>query len=221
MSDLFLVGKFDQPLSKKHDIQEILDRIDAYFNYDMIEDAVKWAEMSGIVLAKVLWKGYEQWLEDEDQEPANSWKVEKGYREFIYTNYGISDTTCSRYVRVWQMFEQKVPKEIKNQLLEKNMIMLQRPAVAISNGEIDPSEEEWQKIARTPDDDSMLELMREMKGKESRKGTLFIKIDDQGDLYVVAEERVEWIGHLDMESSIEIVQKAINRIQNRTGIVSL
>jgi hypothetical protein len=80
------------------------------------------------------------------------------------------------------------------------------------------SEEQWLALSEACDEEMTGEVVREIKGKEKNSNHMSLKIDDDGTLWVYQGKTQETIGQLFVAKENEVVQKAIRRITENSGI---
>lgn len=76
----------------------------------------------------------------------------------------------------------------------------------------------WLKLSEAIDEEMVAEVVREIKGKEKNSNNMSLKIDDDGTLWVYQGNNSETIGQLFVDKEVELVQKAIRRVTENSGI---
>lgn len=167
----------------------------------------KFMDVSGIARAKMLW-GSKNWFTGTKQ-PGD-----------FYEKFGITEkhqrTYADRLIRLWDCIDKDmVPKAIQK-LQVRDLLPITE---ALSQGyEIDAST--WKQLEQALDTNEINEILREVKGKPVRKGSLSITMDEKGTLTAWYENQSYFVGYLNVteEEDHEVVAKAINRILERSGI---
>lgn len=221
MSDdeLMIISPLDQSLDS--DSSGILDWIDKLIDQSLKEhDAsivlnglrglIKVTKTSGLGLAKGLYLTKTNWAE---------FGIEDEFENVAYAELGIHRHTVDRYVDVWAMYARNaIPNEFIEQVQQQN-IKAQIPiAKAIAQGyEIDF--QDWKELANASDFTEVARLVREVKGKPPRKGSLQILMNFDGELKVFSDGEFYQLGWLNISSEAEPVHKAIDRIVSNGGVL--
>jgi hypothetical protein len=200
----------DQPLAvTKFDLHVFLDYIDTHFSYELVDRLVQFSQVSGVGLAKALYLAKKNRAEGTSEED---------FYEEAMGRWGKSRATVQRYVRVWT-FVESAPKKLRDKFLNMNIGNIIPPATALENGEIVLEAGDWKELADISDNSEMLEKVRKLKGVEPKTGTLTLKMDAEGNIYGWLNGGREFIGYLDVKrQDVEIVDRGIKRILNKTGI---
>lgn len=214
MSDeLILFGTgLDQPIPdddwaiQKVDeiIQEAVQKKDPYIAIHAVQSLVKIAKLSGRALAKLLHFLRYNW------EVFNS---DENFDDVVYVESGLHRHTIDRYIRVHQLL-----LEAPVDLSQRNMKELIPIANKIAQG-WEFEKEEWNKLANAPDYATLSQDLREMTDEKPRKSALILQIDQHGSLWATKEGQRKFVGSLEIDDEDEIVQKAINRICDNSGVL--
>jgi hypothetical protein len=78
---------------------------------------------------------------------------------------------------------------------------------------------DWEELADAPDYSTVSRKIREIKGVEPKKGSLQIYLEEDGTINAYYNDRIVYVGFLDVTSSNDTVQKTINRIVNGSGMI--
>jgi hypothetical protein len=83
------------------------------------------------------------------------------------------------------------------------------------------TEDDWEKLAWCPDDNSVRKEIRKIKGVPPRKHSMIIMLDSDGELTVLfGEDSVPiYIGYLNIDIDDINVQAAISRIVENSNII--
>ena len=128
--------------------------------------------------------------------------------------------TIRRYVEIWEWVIQKPghPADRLLALLSKPMQGLWYVKQAAREGQI--TEPVWREIAKAPDISSLREIGRRVRGGDvgRAKDALKIMLESDGTIKARRKGVYEVVGYLNLEEDSAVVQSAIERIQNRSGI---
>lgn len=217
--ELTIFGGLDQPIPI--DNKWILDRVDKIFNESLekknssiiinaCKALVQISRESGIALAKALCLLMEHWEAFNPSEP---------FRDVVYPQLGLHPLTIDRYIAVWKMLYEKAPKELQDDLRQRNIRDLVPIATAISQG-YEIEDKTWKELVVAPDTNTILKIVREdVKGKEPRKGSIQISLDNLGSLWAFQDGRRYFVGTLEVDSEELTVQHAIERLIRNSGIL--
>lgn len=184
------------------------------------------SQASSISAARLLHGVNYRWLdfEHEDGDTFLSWAVrETGYDRL----------TVIRRVCEWEFLSGGyIPQEFRDRIEDYTVRQLDKVySVCVTAKEdkhkgvldIVPEDyeietEDWLKLSEALDDVAVGEAVREIKGKEKNSNHLSLKIDDDGVVWAYQGKSSETIGQLFVEKEVELVQKAIRRICESSGI---
>jgi len=163
-------------------------------------------QVKGLALAKAFYLIERNWEE---------FQIADDFYDSFYTYIGVHRETVVRYIRVWEML-QLAPPEIAKELQNRNIKDLIPIGHAISQGyEIEP--DEWEELAKTDTFQELSNVLKEIKGQESRKSSLTLMIDRDGSIWAYSKDDSNFVGSLELDD--ERVEKAVNRIVDRAGII--
>ena len=218
--DIMLVGSLDQPIVTDNGwileridviIQESVQKHDAIIALNVCKQLVEISKTSGLALAKALYLIKINWDE---------YDVGDEFTNTVLDYTGLHQHTIDRYVSVWAMFaNHNVPKDLLEEVIQRNIKDLIPVAKAIEQGyEID--RDNWEAIAEATDFAEVAKIVREdIKQKEPRKGSLQLYMDRTGTIWAFQNDERKFVGSLEVTDEDEVVQKAINRIINGSGII--
>jgi hypothetical protein len=219
MSDLLEVNGLDQALSvdvtpmlEKIDevVEESIKRGDVYYALDFGVNLIQVAQLSGMGLAKLFYLLRENW---------DKFEIGDDFDSVAYSYVGRTKTTVDRYVRVWEMYENKIiPPEFEEEIRQKNIKDQIRIASLPAQG-YEPTEKQWQEIVDAPDYNSVGVIARKIEGKEPRKSALLIFISPTGELSAQQEGIIEFVGYLAVDEAGEVAEKAIQRLLKSAGVL--
>jgi hypothetical protein len=139
------------------------------------------------------------------------------YFQHYTEKHGGKQITVQRHVSIGNfLLNPEIPEEIK----ARNSRDILPIAKALEGGyEIDNTT--WEELERAEDDTEIRDILRKTKGKEPRKGSMQIYMEEDGTLTAWMDGKpynVGWLNLPDAESN-QVTQKAINRIVENTGIM--
>lgn len=224
MDDLVVTGGLDQSLPlPTEETKVVLDGVDNIITRSLEEGSpevafdtgrtfIKAAKLSGIALAKLAFELEKHWPE---------YQIDVPFSDVAMQHWGLQKVTITRYVRAWAMFaNQDVPAELASSLLERPMKDLVAISTASASG-YDIKPEQWQELADAPDNTTVLETLREVKGVPPRSNSMVIRMSRDGSLKAYSDNQSYFIGYLETEAAKDepMIEKAINRIVNGAGIL--
>ena len=213
-----LISALDQPI--RFDPRPILDEVETFYQearatgdaevvLDRAKSYISNFRMSGLALAKLLYLLKRDWAE---------YNMGDTFEDTIYDVLGISKLTVNRYIGVWSLFaENLTPADLSMKLQNKPMKSLIPMAKTVEQG-FEVEEEEWQELANAPDDATIRGILREIKGQAPRKGGLTIVLKRNGDLIAYIDGTQYSVGYLEVDTTLQPTQKAIERIVSSAGI---
>lgn len=165
----------------------------------------KFMDVSGIARAKMLW-GCKLWFTGTEQ---------KGD---FYEKFGIAEkhqrTYADRLIRLWDCIDKDmVPKSVQKRQVRDLLPITE----ALSQG-YDLDKATWRKLEQALDTNEINEILREVKGKPPRKGSLSLTVDDKGTITAWHEGQPYFCGSLNVVDTAEPIVKAVTRIIERSGI---
>lgn len=139
------------------------------------------------------------------------------FYDYIKDSTHLKQLIVERYISAWDAIN-KLPDTYTDQLVAqpiKNGIAL---GAAMSQG-YEPSDEQIRKLAEAKSNQEFLSTIREVKNKPAKKGSLTIYLEPDGTLKAWQNNKVEFVGDLDVKSERPMVVKAIERIVKSAGIL--
>lgn len=139
------------------------------------------------------------------------------FYDYIKDSTHLKQLIVERYISAWDAVV-KLPEVYTEQLVAqpiKNGIAL---GAAMSQG-YEPNDEQIKKLAEAKSNQEFLTTIREVKNKPAKKGSLTIYLEPDGTLKAWQNNKVEFIGDLDVKSERPMVVKAIERIVKSAGIL--
>lgn len=218
--DNIIVSGLDQPIRddadkflsniKSHLLQAVENR-DANKAFGIIRQLRLASQLSGLSLAQSLWIIRDHW---------EMLEIEGDFEDVAYERIGLHKSTVTEYCRVWELFEAGyIPETLVPEFKNKNIKDLKYLANTVSGGYEVEDDEDWRELADAPDYSTFAKKIREIKGVKPKKGSLQIYLETDGTLHAFHNERIKYVGFLDVESNDESVKKAINRIVDNSGVI--
>lgn len=213
--DLMIFTGLDQSIPANLSLLDVFDKAidNAIENKDL--DAamivgvklIKAARLSGLGLARVLFKLYENW------ECFNSGD---DFIDTVSSYLGLHPHTIDRYVKI-QMLLNVAP--IREQLEQKSINELRPIANAVAQG-YEIKEEQWKKLADAPDAATVAQIVRdEIKGTEPRKSSLQLHLDREGTIWAFVDQERFFVGSLEVSAQEPEIKQAIQRIKTSAGML--
>ena len=160
---------------------------------------------SGLGTAKLCYDGLQVWLRLELGE-------EKEYYEAAMIGMGRHKQTVVRGVNIWKMFEDEfVPGKYREKMFALGVKMLVPIAQAVKEGHEIPSEK-WYALSECVDESEVRAIVKEITGKQPNSNNRKVFIDGDGDITVVKNGEIGFVGHLDVTSTSKLVLETIERI---------
>jgi hypothetical protein len=171
-------------------------------------DIVRTARVSGFLIIKALYQLSKHWDEYE---------IGDSFKATVYARIGLDKYTVNRYLKAAEVMDD-MPPEQEAKLANKNVRDIIPITNTIAQG-YEIEEEKLEEIIEAPDYQTTMNLLRKAKGIEPTFKAAVIKIDDKGQLWVWNENNVAHIGFLKVDSEDKLVQKAIKRILDSSGVI--
>lgn len=217
--ELVVVSPLDQALDTEN--IELLDWIrskgeESLQQHDIsiivapLQAMVKMAKMNGLGLACGLYFIKKHWEE---------YKIDDEFTDYAFVELGLHRHTIDRYVDVWAMYDTNaVPDDFAPRIMQQNIKSQIPIAKAVAQGyEIDDAT--WEDLADATDYTEVAKIVREVKGREPRKGSMQIFLDRDGTLHAISDGMMYEIGYLNTMEEDDVVEKAVERIVNNSGIL--
>jgi len=220
--DLILFGSgLDQSLPTEDEfdgIKEMVDRraLDAIQNGDLdqatklVRGLIKIAKISGKHLSRTLFQFHNHW---------DAFGSNETFEEWADREIGLHKHTVQRYIRVEELLNNtSIPAEVRKELTDRNMTELFPIANMMEQG-YEPEPEQWEKIISQPDEVSIRETVRDIKGQEPRPTGLTLRMDEDGSLWAYRGGERFFFGSLNVEDHSPAVEQAIARVTRNAGIL--
>ncbi len=181
---------------------------------------------SSLSAAKLL-HGINQNWQEWDHEEGDS------FFEWAIRETGYDRETVKKRVCEWEFLNgHYIPKQFRSKIADYTIRQLDKVYSICVNikenkeggymnyieEDYEITEDHWLELSEAVDDQMVSDIVRVIKGKERNSNTLSLKIDDDGVLWAYQGNKAETIGQLFVEKKSELVEKAIRRICENSGI---
>lgn len=161
---------------------------------------------TGLGLAKLAYDGLQIWLRMRLGDEAE-------YYNEAMVGFGKHIQTVKRYAAIWGMFEDAVvPTEYREKMYAIGVKMLSPIAQAVKEGHEIPADA-WRKLANAVDEQEVRAIVKGITGKAENSNNRKLFIDGSGDITVVKQGEIGYVGHLDVTSASTLVLETIERIK--------
>ena len=188
-------------------MQDALDRDDPYVVLVEVRKLLDAKELVGKTLAKSLYLLHQSWYNF-------SLSGQESFNDIINASLNLTPGTVQRYVKLWHHM-----KELPESIQSKPTRELIPITNALSQGyEFD--EDDWDNLERATSLNEIQKIVTtDVKGQEPRKSGLRIYLEQDGSLVCWYQDERYAVGYLDVKSSDDPVERAINRICNSAGVI--
>lgn len=218
--EMMLVTAFDQSIDTQDltildKVGEIIDdavtKKNAYIALNACKSLVQISRTSGLGLAKIIYLIYVNW---ED------FGIQDKFEDVVYDYVGLHKYTINKYIRVWGMHQEKqIPEQFEEKIIQRN-IRDQIPIANALNQGYKINEDEWDKLANASDFSEVSRIVREdIKKKPMSVDALRLQMDGMGTIWAWKGGKKGMVGTLNIHEQDEMVQQAIQRIINNSGIL--
>lgn len=218
--ELLVLSNLDQPIDVDNEwilrkvdeiIQDAITKRNPRMALETCRQLIGISKISGIGLAKLLYKLRENW---------GIFELEEEFNDAAYLELGLHRHTTDRYVTVWDMFENNsIPERLEETMQQQNIKSLIPIGKALQQGYV-IDDEQWERLAAAPDYTSVSKIIREeVKQAPPRKGSVQLYMDEIGSVWAISGGEKYFTGSLEITSDEPIVQKAIKRIIDNSGIL--
>ena len=159
--------------------------------------------------AKLIHGMKKEWLEqgrDDDR-----------FLDYMQDMTPLKRIVIERYILAWQAVMDIAFPSAERLLIHpiKNGIAL---GAAMAQG-YEPTDTQIEKLLSARNNQEFLGIIREVKGKEPRKGSLTIYLEKNGSLQAWQGNDTRFVGDLDISSKDPMIMKAVERIVTSSGII--
>jgi len=194
-----------------NEVEAVLEKAfkehDAEYALNACSNLIKIAKVSGKALAKMLYTLKRGW---------DMFEITDTFEEYAYPRLGLHVHTIDRYIKVEEMLR-TLPEEAQS-IKDRPIGQLIPIANAVAQG-YELNDEDWKRLDQAPTERDVRKAIQEITDKEPRKSGLTIYMDRQGSLWAQTTTEHKFIGSLEIKDDDPIVQKAITRIVDRTGVM--
>lgn len=169
--------------------------------------------VSGLGLAKLIYEIYSHWHELNIMD--DFWLV-------ITAHVGLGKGAITRYIQIGEFLDYikedniQLAEELENKKSTNDLVTIARTYLQ----EYEISEEDYQKFLDAPNNASVMEVARQIKGQEPKPSTLRVVLDDEsGEITAYIGESANYVGTLAIHSASPSVQTAIRRIITGGNII--
>lgn len=216
-----LISNLDQPIPVNlfETIETEIDEIyihafetkQVYLALNKARELIGGFRASGLGLAKLLYMLQRDW---------EHFNIQDTFKDVVFDYLGLSPVTITRYISVWEKYDRNlIPPDLQEEFKIKPMKEQIAIATTISQG-YEIREEDWEKLANSPDMATTGAILREIKGKPMRKSGIMIVLKRSGDLIAWHDGAQYFLGWLDLKEAEndEVISKAIERIISNSNI---
>lgn len=189
-------------------VQEALEKDNPDIVFHQLRRLEEAEKFVGMAKAKLIHNLNELWYNFSLSET-------QSLADTAFESLGWNLYTIDRYIKMWQ-FKDQIPASFN---LDERPVREVTPVTnALSQG-VEITEEDWDKLSRTTKQEEVYAVLREIKGQEPRKGSLQVYLYDDGSIVAWHEDMRYDVGYLDVKSTNEAIQKAINRLVSGGGVI--
>lgn len=167
----------------------------------------KIGEVAAKAKAKLLFGIHQWWVENKQGD----------FAEYVKTQTPVQPVTADRYIAVQTYLESG---DIPDDVAVRPMRDLVPIAKTLAHGHT-ITRQQYNKIAKANSNSEIHDILRNVKNKPPRKGSMQIYWEKDGTLNVWKNDQKVFIGYLDRNvyESIELGKKAIDRLLDTAGVL--
>jgi len=211
--DAIVLGGIDQFLPTRPADKQFLSAVnekvrEAIANKDVMEignigkSLLGIGQVTGIAFSEYVYTVEACWDELKQRDSFFTWAEDA---------FGKNKVTLERHQRIWQMFVSgDVPKEYVD-VFKTMPIRVLIPIANMWHQGYEVTDLQWKKLSNAPDPTSVNKLIREIKGKEEKAGTLKMEWDRDGKVITGWENGKPYTIHLSYQQS-PVVDKMLARL---------
>jgi uncharacterized protein YfbU (UPF0304 family) len=212
-----VLGGLDQTLPQRQTEKDWYKRIDEIIEtsisennpeiaFHAMENLQAISRFSGKALAKFIYTFHHQWEKFNQRD---------SFEDRLVDRLGIQPVTIKRYYTVWKFIvEGEVPKEYMDKI-KLHPIKCLIPIATMYDQGYEVESNQWLALANAPDPSSIRKIIRKIKEKEPKKGSLQLEINwKSGEISAWKDGQRYYVGYLETQSKDEPVQQAIKRIMS-------
>jgi len=213
----------DQPIL--FDPTHVLDDLDHFYDQALTMDNAAFVilnkgkelvakmRVEGLLLCKLLHRLKSDW---------NKLGIQENFENAVFGVIGLNVVTIDRYISVWDMFDKgRVPKEMEPYIMSLQLRSQIPIAKALEQGHT-INEDEWKRLMNAPDNATIRDEVRRIKGQEMRKSGVMFMLKINGDLMAMDSNKKEhFVGWLDVKTALSdpVVRRCIERIVDNSYII--
>lgn len=212
-----VLGGLDQTLPQTKTEKDWYKRVDEIIEtsvsegnpeiaFHAMENLQAISRFSGKALAKFIYTFHHQW---------DKFNQRDSFEDRLVDRLGMQPVTIKRYYNVWKFIvEGEVPKEYMDKI-KLHPIKCLIPIATMYDQGYDVESNQWLALANAPDPSTIGKIIRKIKGKEPKKGSLQLEINwKSGEIFAWKDGQKYYVGYLETKSEEEPVQQAIKRIMS-------
>lgn len=212
-----VVGGLDQTLPQSKTEKDWYKRVDEIIEtsvsennpeiaFHAMENLQAISRFSGKALAKFIYTFHHQWEKFNQRD---------SFEDRLVDRLGMQPVTIKRYYNVWKFIvEGEVPKEYMDKI-KLHPIKCLIPIATMYEQGYEVESNQWLALANAPDPSTIGKIIRKIKGKEPKKGSLQLEINwKSGEIFAWKDGQKYYVGYLETKSEDEPVQQAIKRIMS-------
>ena len=212
-----VIGGLDQTLPQSKTEKDWYKRVDEIIvtsveennpeiAFHAMESLLNISRFSGKALAKFIYVFHHQWEKFEQRDSLEDRLIDR---------LGLQPVTIKRYYNVWKfLVEGEVPKEYMDKI-KLHPIKCLIPIATMYDQGYEVESNQWLALANAPDPSSIGKIIRKIKGKEPKKGSLQLEINwKSGEISAWKDGQKYYVGYLETKSKEYPVQQAIKRIMS-------
>lgn len=132
---------------------------------------------------------------------------------------GYSELTIGRYISVWELLSGNIiPEEFFDAIWSQTMRQLVKEASLVVDQGYELDHDDWRDLSEAIDEQRTAEVCARVKGKPRNSNHMSLKIDEDGYIKAYKNGDECLVGQLFVASEDPIVQKAVKRIMDSSGI---
>lgn len=206
----------------KHEENQILGLVDRVIG-EALEDGnfdIAWMAMSKFrAMNKASSLGACKLLHDIKANWSKVENDEEGFIEQAVRRTGYNSLTVERYVAVWELLSGSiVPDEFLEFVWSQTMRQLVKIASLAIQQEYELDHDDWRDLSEATDEHRTAEVCARVKGTPRNKNHMSLKIDEEGCIHAYQGKDEATVGYLFVEHEDKLVQKAVKRIMESSGI---
>lgn len=189
-------------------VDDVLENLASTSDLSVVDSTIQsllgMQRISGRALAKILW-GTKNWWESTQQDTITG----DTFEDYIHANHGLKPVTTGRYINVWDKCEKGlIPETLQARPLKDQI------AIASTLNGYEISGKNWKRLERANNNNEVLAILRDIKGKPPRKSSLQLYEERDGNVTAWKNgqrRHVAWFNSA--EEDDPIVSEALARLR--------